>query len=155
MVELPRGMYPGRLDEKGRLKLPTAFQQYFGALREKTLFITSLDRHTAQIYTMARWRDVEKFFETHQEDIEMAQRAQRAEFNAAELGAEAEMDGQGRVLFSPELRRELELEGQSLRLYKHRGRLDVLTEKTYEERRQEAAQIGPADILKLERAGLV
>ena len=40
----PRGMYPGRLDDSGRVKLPAKFQQYLAALPEKTLFVTSLDR---------------------------------------------------------------------------------------------------------------
>jgi MraZ protein len=56
MVEPPRGMYPARLDDKGRVKLPTSFQQFFGALREKKLFVTSLDRRIAQIYPMVVWR---------------------------------------------------------------------------------------------------
>ena len=151
MVEPPRGMYPGRLDEKGRVKLPATFQQYFGALREKTLFVTSLDRRTAQIYTLQGWRDAEKFFQTYREDPELAR---RVAFNAADLGAETEMDSQGRVLFSPELRRELGIEGQPVRMYGFRGHLEVLSEKIYEQRRQDAAKVGPADIDKLERAGL-
>ena len=80
--------------------------------------------------------------------------ARRAAFNAADLGAETEMDGQGRVLFSPELRRELQLEGQPVRMYAYRGRLEVLSEKIYEERRKDAAQVTSEDIDKLERAGL-
>ena len=29
MVEPPRGMYPARVDDKGRLKLPVGFQDFF------------------------------------------------------------------------------------------------------------------------------
>ena len=36
-VELPRGRYPGRLDDKGRLKLPAAFKEFFDGLPEKKL----------------------------------------------------------------------------------------------------------------------
>src|SRR5579859_4387147 len=104
MVEPPRGMYPARLDEKGRVKLPAAFQQYFAALREKTLFVTSLDRRIAQIYPMAVWRDNEKVLS---ENREHTRAAKAVAFNASDLGAETEMDSQGRILFSPELRREL------------------------------------------------
>jgi len=144
-------MYPGRLDEKGRVKLPSTFQQFFASLREKTLFVTSLDRRIAQIYTLQGWREAEKFFREYREDPQLAR---RAAFNAADLGAETEMDGQGRVLFSPELRRELQLEGQPVRMYAYRGRLEVLSEKIYEERRKDAAQVTSEDIDKLERAGL-
>jgi MraZ protein len=151
MVEPPRGMYPARLDDKGRCKLPTSFQQYFAALREKKLFVTSLDRHTAQIYPMAIWRQNEEFFNTYREDARILR---NVAFNAADLGAESEMDGQGRILFPPELRRELGIEDKPVRLFAYRGRIEVLSERTYEERKKEAAQTPAEDMAKLEAAGL-
>jgi MraZ protein len=151
MVEPPRGMYPSRLDDKGRLKLPAAFQQYFSALREKKLYVTSLDRRTAQIYPMEVWRGNEKFFEGYREDVRLAR---HVAFNAADLGSESEMDAQGRILFSPELRRELGIENQPVRLYAYRGRIEILTEAIYEERKREAAQTAADDVGKLEAAGL-
>ena len=42
--EPPNGMYPARVDDKGRLKLPVGFQEYISGLPEKKLFVTSLDR---------------------------------------------------------------------------------------------------------------
>lgn len=151
MVEAPRGMYPGRLDEKGRVKLPTSFQQYFMALREKKLFVTSLDRRIAQIYPMEVWRQNEKFFETYRDDPKVAR---NVAFNAADLGSEVEMDNQGRILFSPELRRELGIENQPVHLFAYRGRIEVLSEKIYEERKKEAAMTAADDLSKLEAAGL-
>jgi MraZ protein len=150
-VEAPRGMYPGRLDDKGRVKLPATFQQYFAALREKKLFVTSLDRRIAQIYPMEVWRQNEKFFDTYREDPSLAK---SAAFNAADLGAETEMDGQGRILFSPELRRALGIENQPVHLFAYRGRIEVLSEAVYEERRNEASQMTQEGISKLEAAGL-
>ncbi len=151
MVEAPRGMYPARLDDKGRLKLPATFQQFFAALREKKLFVTSLDRKIAQIYPIAIWRRNEKFFEAYREDPRIAR---NVAFNAADLGAETEMDGQGRILFSPELRRELGIEGQPVRLFAYRGRIEVLSERIYEERKREASQTAAEDVARLEAAGL-
>ncbi|HUI79240.1 MAG TPA: hypothetical protein VLY24_15045 [Bryobacteraceae bacterium] len=151
MVEPPRGMYPGRLDDKGRMKVPVDFQQFLSALREKKLFVTSLDRRIAQIYPIAVWRENEKFFETYREDPRIAR---NVAFNAADLGAESEMDSQGRILFPPELRRELGLENQPVRLYAYRGRIEVLSEKIYDERKREASQMAAEDLAKLEAAGL-
>ena len=151
MVEPPRGMYPARLDDKGRVKLPAAFQQFFAALREKKLFVTSLDRRIAQIYPMAAWRENEKFFDSYREDPRIAR---NVAFNAADLGAESEMDAQGRILFSPELRRELGIENQPVRLFAYKGRIEVLSEKLYEERKREAGQTAADDLVKLEAAGL-
>ena len=143
-------MYPGRLDDKGRIKLPAKFQQYFAALREKTLFVTSLDRRIAQIYPIAVWRENEKTLEKH----ENSRVARSVAFNAADLGAETDMDAQGRVLFSPELRRELEIENAPVRLFGYRGHVEVMSEKIYEQRRAQAAQLSEEDFEKLEAAGL-
>jgi len=96
MVEPPRGMYSSRLDDKGRAKMPVTFQQFFAALREKKLFVTSLDRRVAQIYPMAVWRQNERFFDNYRDDPRLAR---NVAFNAADLGAEAEMDAQGRFCF--------------------------------------------------------
>ena len=150
-IEPPRGMYPGRLDDRGRLKLPANFQQYFGALGEKRFFVTSLDRRIAQIYTIPAWKENEKFFAGYREDPKTAR---NVAFNAADLGAEADIDGQGRILFSAELRRELGIENQSVRLYAYRGRIEVLSEKIYEERKREASASPADDVAKLEAAGL-
>jgi MraZ protein len=151
MIEPPRGMYPGRLDEKGRIKLPAVFQQYLDALREKTLFVTSLDRRIAQIYPIAVWRANEEFFATKRE---LAGLASKVVFNAADLGAETQMDGQGRVLFSPELRRALNLEGTGLHLYAHNGRIEVLSDELYEARKKAAMSLTEDDMATLEAAGL-
>jgi len=145
-------MYPGKLDDKGRLKVPVTFQQYFNALREKKLFVTSLDRRIGQIYPMAVWRQNEKFFDSYRDDPRIAR---NVAFNAADLGAEEEMDGQGRILFPPELRRELGIENQPVRLFAYRGRIEVLSEALYEERKKQAAQTAAEDVAKLEAAGLV
>lgn len=144
-------MYPGRVDDKGRVKLPATFQQYFAAFREKTLFVTSLDRHTAQIYPMAVWRGNEKFFAEYREN---PRAAKSAAFNAADLGSEAEMDSQGRILFSPELRRELGIENAPVRLFAYKGRIEVLSEKIYEARKAQASQLSEEDFSVLEAAGL-
>jgi MraZ protein len=144
-------MYPGRLDDKGRCKMPAAFQQFLGALTEKKLFVTSLDRRIAQIYPIEVWRQNEKFFESYRENPGLAK---RIAFNAADLGAEAEMDAQGRITFPPELRRELELEDQTIRLFAYKGRIEVLSEKIYEERKREALATDPKDVETLESAGL-
>jgi DNA-binding transcriptional regulator/RsmH inhibitor MraZ len=64
------------------------------------------------------------------------------------------MDAQGRILFPPELRRELGIENQPVRLFAYRGRIEVLSEKVYAERKREASQTAAEDVSKLEAAGL-
>jgi MraZ protein len=144
-------MYPSRLDDKGRLKLPVAFQEYLNSLPEKKLFVTSIDGRIARIYPIAVWRENEAFFEEYRED---PRKAKMAAFIANDLGAEAEMDSQGRVMFSPELRRDLKIENQAVRIFAHKRRIEVLSEAIYEERKREAMQMTEDDLAKLEAAGL-
>ena len=150
--EPPNGMYPGRVDDKGRLKLPVGFQQYFSGLTEKKLFVTSLDRRIGQIYPIAVWRENKKFLNEYRENPKAAA---RISFNAQDLGADSEMDGQGRVLLSPELRRELGIENQSVHLYAYKGRIEILSEAIYAERKQQSAASAEEDQETLEGAGLL
>ena len=144
-------MFDCRLDDKGRLKLPAEFQHFLDSLSEKQLFVTSLDRRIAQIYPIAVWRENERFFENYRENPQVAQ---DIAFNANDLGADAEMDSQGRVLFNTTLRSELDLQSQQLHLYAYRGHIRVLTEAIYQERRQRASRDTTNNVDLLERAGL-
>jgi DNA-binding transcriptional regulator/RsmH inhibitor MraZ len=152
MIEPPRGMYPARLDEKGRLKLPVSFQHFFIAMRDKSLYVTSLDRRTASVYPLAVWRETEKAMASRPD---LARHARNVAFTASDLGSLAEMDGQGRIQFSPELRRELGIENAPVRIHFNRGRFDVLSDAVYEERKRKAAEGVEADMEALEAAGLI
>jgi MraZ protein len=150
--EPPNGMYPARVDDKGRLKLPVGFQQFLAGLREKKLFVTSLDRRIGQIYPIATWRGNKDFLHQYRDN---PQAAKRIAFNAQDLGADSEMDSQGRVLLPPEMRRELGIENQSVRLFAYKGRIQILSESIYEEQKRQAALSAEADLDTLEGAGLL
>jgi MraZ protein len=144
-------MYTTRVDDKGRVKLPVDFQQYFSQLGHAKFFITSLDRCIAQIYPITVWRQNERFLADYREDPEMAG---NLAFNAADLGGQADLDGQGRLLFPAELRRELGIENQPIRIYAADERVEVLSEQVYMERKQRAKATGPEAVTKLRKAGL-
>lgn len=147
----PLGMYPARLDDKGRLKLPTVFQQYLHSFPEGRFFVTSLDARIGQIYPVSAWRKNEQFFEQYRDDPDTLEKVL---FNAQDLGAEAEMDSQGRITLNPELRRELDMEGHELHLAATRGRVDILTEAIYQERKAKAREQATANVTKLRMAGM-
>jgi MraZ protein len=150
-IELPRGRYPGRLDDKSRLKLPTAFVQFFHSLPEGKLFLTSLDRRIAQLYPIAEWRVNEKFFQNF---TASPAAAKNIAFNASDLGGDVEMDSQGRITVHPDLRRELGMEGQELHLMAYKGHVEILTETLYQERKRKALEHTTEDLELLEMAGL-
>jgi hypothetical protein len=59
------------------------------------------------------------------------------------------------VTFSAELRRELGLEQQPVRLYAYKGRIQVLSERLYEEQKRAAMTITENDIEEAEKADLM
>lgn len=144
-------MHNAKLDDRGRIKLPTEFQSFFNALLDKKLYITSLDRRNAQIYPIAAWREKETALQEYREDPRLARILL---FNGADLGGETEMDSQGRVVFPPQLRRELEIEEQPVRIWANKGRIEVMSAKLYDHRRNEALQATAEDFEKAEKAGL-
>jgi MraZ protein len=150
-LEAPLGMYPGRLDDKGRLKLPAEFHKYLSGLPDKRLFVTSLDRRIASIYPIAVWKQNEQFFEEYTED---PTKAENVAFTAADLGAEAEVDPQGRLQFPAKLRRDLELENQPVHLYAYKSAIRVLSDAIYQARRTAAMQSPEADARELQKKGL-
>jgi MraZ protein len=151
LVEAPRGTLNGRVDEKGRLKLPAAVAQYFGALGEQKVFVTTLNTSTALIYPISVWRETENMLQQPGDDADL--RADLA-FVANHYGEDAEIDAQGRVLMPTTLRRDLELEKDDVHLLFYKQRIEVFGSKVYGQR-LEAAKTNLADKLKaLEKKGL-
>jgi MraZ protein len=150
-IEPPRGMSPARCDDRGRMKLPTVFKEYLDKFPEKRLWVTSLDRTIGVIYPISIWRDIEKFLDQYTDDPEVAE---RIAFNAADLGEELELDGQGRLVIPAPLRKALGIEDQTVRLKVFRGYIEIISERIYEERLS-ASNISPKDdVTKLNRAGM-
>jgi MraZ protein len=156
VVPPPLGIYPARVDEKGRLKLPADFQQYLNAVftgdaSERRVFITSLDLRTVRIYPLSLWKHNETLLEQETEDPEAA--ADIA-FLAKDLGGSSEVDAQGRVLVPVELRQLLNLESQPVHLDCYKGRISVLTEELYKEKQARARENVLEKLGRLERKGL-
>ena len=150
-VESPRGIYQARVDEKGRLKLPVDMQQFLSASGEQKVFITSLDEVTARIYPIAVWRDNEKILAESTDDPEGAE---DIAFLANDLGADSEVDGQGRVLLPTELRRQLSLESQAVWLECYQGGINVFNQAVYESRKMRARENRAAKLSVFRKKGL-
>ncbi len=150
-IEAPRGTLSGRVDEKGRLKLPAAIAQYLEAAGEKKVFITTLNISTALIYPISVWRETESMLQEPGEDADL--RADVA-FVANHYGEDVEVDAQGRVLMPTTLRRDLELEKDDVHLVCFKQRIEVFGSKVYGQR-LDSAKTNLADKLKaLEKKGL-
>jgi MraZ protein len=103
-----RGSASARIDDKGRLKIPTQFR---GLVRDQTgaeVFVTSLTGECVRIYPMTEWLAVE------QKVLEMPSNLPaRLKFldRVNYYGLEGELDGQGRVVISPLLREHAAIVG--------------------------------------------
>jgi MraZ protein len=128
-VEMPRSTARARIDDKGRIKLAADYLRFFDALPERTVFVTTTDLHIAEIYPIATWREMERFF-VENEDLDAVQ---RQAFNAARYGSECDVDSQGRVNIHADLRRLLSLDNQELHVYPYmRERIQILTKEAFD-----------------------
>jgi MraZ protein len=103
-----RGSASARIDDKGRLKIPTQFR---GLVRDQTgseVFVTSLTGECVRIYPMNVWLAVEqKVLEMPSNLPARLKFLDRVNF----YGQEGELDGQGRVVISPLLREHAAIVG--------------------------------------------
>ena len=102
-----RGHHPARIDDKGRLKIPSAF---LGALTESSrdFFVTSVSGEFVRIYPLPAWTEIEKRLAGVPQAHPARQRfLERVNF----FGQVAQIDGQGRILIPQILRKMASMEG--------------------------------------------
>jgi MraZ protein len=150
-VEAPRGTLGGRVDEKGRLKLPAALAQYLEAIGERKVFVTTLNLQTALIYPISIWRETEKMLQEAGED---ADTRSDVAFVANHYGEDVEMDTQGRVLIPTTLRRDLELEKDDVSLLFFKQRIEVFGSKVYADRLAQAKTNLAEKVAALQKKGM-
>ena len=54
-----RGSYEARIDDKGRLKIPSQFRDLIERSFGTVFYITSLDGETARVYPLPEWEAIE------------------------------------------------------------------------------------------------
>lgn len=150
-MEAPLGTLTGRVDEKGRLKLPASVVQYLESRGERRVFVTTLNISTALIYPISVWRETEKLLQEPGDDADV--RADVA-FIANHYGEDTEIDGQGRVLVPTTLRRELELEKDDVHLLWYKQRIEVFGSRMYGQRLTRAKANLAEKVAALEKKGL-
>lgn len=150
-VEAPRGFLSARVDEKGRLKLPSSVVQYLESFGERKVFITTLNASTARIYPISVWLETERSLEESGDDLD---EREDVAFIANHFGADDEMDAQGRLLVPTELRRTLKLENEQVYLRCAKRRIDIFGREVYERRLAKAMEGIGEKAQGLEKRGL-
>ncbi len=96
-----RGNYTARIDEKGRLKIPTHFRRRLEEKYGLEVYVTSLTGESVQIFPLAEWEKIEQKLSLLPTN-ETARRIYLARTNF--YGQESAVDNQGRVLIHALLR---------------------------------------------------
>jgi MraZ protein len=103
-----RGNCPAKVDEKGRLKIPSVF---LDELKEygNQFYITSTTGETARIYPLKVWSEIEdKLAQKPSADVAKRKFLMRTSY----FGQVAELDGQGRLLLPAVLREAAQTMGE-------------------------------------------
>jgi MraZ protein len=104
-----RGNAPAKIDEKGRLKLPSVFRSIIEPRYGREFFITSLRGNSVRIYPL----EVYAAFEQRLlEASQVEPRVNRLREALNYYGQTAVMDAQGRILIHPLLRNKADIDGE-------------------------------------------
>ena len=104
-----RGNAPAKIDDRGRLKVPSAFRAVIQEEHGRELFVTSLSGESVRIYPMPVWLSIEgrlaQMPSTHPARMKFLDRVNF-------FGQVNELDPQGRVLIQPHLRESAQMSGE-------------------------------------------
>jgi MraZ protein len=107
-VRLLRGRYPARVDEKGRLKIPSAFLQFLQANFGPEVFVTSLTGENIMVYPMEIWVGIEqKVAAVPSTHFSKNKYFKRLNY----YGQSGSLDRQGRLLIPATLRESAQMSG--------------------------------------------
>ena len=104
-----RGNHPARIDEKGRIKIPSGFRLLIESQYGAELFVTSVTGEYVRVYPMPVWLEIER------------KRAQVPSANPSKqrfldrvnfFGQVATLDAQGRVVLPQMLRESAAMAGE-------------------------------------------
>lgn len=146
--EIPRGMFSGRCDDKGRVKLAEKISRF---LEGEKLFVTSFDGKTARIYPLSVWEETERKLESESED---ADAAEDLSFQAARYGNMTQVDKEGRALISPLLRRKMGIENRSVQFRYFKGYILIHSEQDLEQHESRAEENLEEKIGRLRKKGI-
>jgi MraZ protein len=114
-----RGNASARIDDKGRLKVPTIFRGLVHEQPGPDIFVTSLTGECVRVYPMQTWLQIEQKVQANSGNHpSLLKFKDRTNY----YGSTGELDGQGRFVISPLLREHAAIVGEVYVL----GRIDHL-----------------------------
>ncbi len=134
-AEPPHSTAQAKVDDKGRLKLPSESLDWCKKSNILNVFITTLDKRTVRIYPIPVWKSTLSLLESPGENARKGADLARI---AKKYGGDAEIDAQGRILLPSALRALLSLEAETVAVEHVSGRIDLMTKAVYDKLIEEA-----------------
>ncbi len=104
-----RGSAPAKIDDKGRIKMPTAFRRQLVDQYGHEVFLTSIVGESALVYPLPVWQELEsRLYGLPSTDRVKQRFLERVSF----FGQHSKLDSQGRVVVPPLLRESAEMTGE-------------------------------------------
>ena len=104
-----RGSAPAKIDDKGRLKIPTGFRGHLKERYGAEVFVTSVHGDCAIVYPLPVWEDLEaRLLALPGTDRTRRKFVERVSY----FGSQARIDAQGRLLLPQILRESAEMSGE-------------------------------------------
>ena len=104
-----RGSASAKIDDKGRLKIPTDLRRHFQDQYGKEVFLTSVLGDSVLVYPLAVWEEIEgRLAELPSTDRTKRRFLERVSY----FGQQGRLDGQGRVVIPPILRHSADMSGE-------------------------------------------
>lgn len=144
-----RGSASARIDDKGRLKIPGGFRALIQDQRGPDVFVTSTKGTSVLIYPMDVWLEVERKLSAMP-----ASHPSRIRYLEAVnyYGQSSEIDAQGRIVISPQLRTSASIVGE-VRVFGRTDYLEVWNEELFV-KRLHADPFTDEDALRLAEYGI-
>lgn len=130
LAEPPHSIASAKVDDKGRLKLPSESLDWCKKSNIANVFITTFDKVTVRIYPIPLWKSTVKLLE---EKGVNATAGKALATIAKNYGGDAEIDAQGRILLPSALRTLLGLESKTICLEHLAGRMDFTIKALFDE----------------------
>ena len=144
-----RGSAPARIDDKGRLKIPTVFRGVIQDQQGPDVFVTSVEGDSVRIYPMPVWLAVEQKLSqmpnSHPSRLKFLDRVNY-------YSQTSELDGQGRIVIPPALRDSAAIVGD-VRVFGRIDYLEVWNEDRFAQRLQQQPWTND-DALRLAEFGI-
>jgi MraZ protein len=131
-----RGISSLNLDTKGRLAIPKRYREQLVDVCASELVITADMDHCLLIYPKPTWLEIEKKLVAMPTFDPAARNMQRLYIGSA---AELEMDGQGRILLPPELRKFAALD-KKVALVGQMNKFELWDEDTWKSKQEDWLQ---------------